>query len=130
MLGLEKRMEVELGMAKAQEKDSETTASKMGFAVVVALVLVMTVGYLVVDTKLNLDRGLAAINEKAADMDRRMAKLEGLPAQVKRTIMNGYLAEVAQKVSYIGIQLESPEQKELARKIEEMVGQLKTEVNK
>ncbi len=130
MLGLEKRMEVESGVTKAREKDTEVTTTKMGFAVVAALVIIITVGYVVLDTKLTMEKALVAINEKTADMDRRMAKLEGLPAQVKRTMVNGYLSEVAQKVSYIGTQLEAPEQKELARRIDDLVGQLKGEVNK
>lgn len=130
MLGLEKRIEVEQGVTLAKEKDTEAAASKMSFGVIIALVLVFTLGYLVIDTKLNLDKSLVVVNEKTADLDRRMVKVEGLPAQVKRTILNGYLAEVSQKVSYIGTQLETPGQKELVAKIDELVGQLKAEVAK
>ena len=130
MLGLEKRIQVESGVALAAEKDTETTASRMGFAVAIAVILILAVGYVVIDTKLSTERALAAINEKAADMDRRVTKLEELPGKVRKTIVTGYLSEVAQKVAYAGDVLESPEQKELAKKITDMVNQLKADVNK
>lgn len=130
MLGLEKRMQVELGVAKAMEKDSEATASRMGFAVAIAVILILAVGYVVIDTKLSTERALAAITEKAVEMDRRVTKLEELPGKVRKTIVTGYLSEVAQKVAYAGNVLEAPEQKELAKKIEDMVNQLKADVNK
>ena len=130
MLGMEKRMQVELGVVKAMEKDAEAASSRIGFAVAIAVILVLTVGYLAVDTKLKSERAIALLNEKTADMEGRVAKLEELPGKVRKTIVTGYLNEVVQKVSYAGSQLDAPEQKELAKKIEDMVNQLKADVNK
>lgn len=131
MLGVEKRIKALHGdeALGADEESSRFPRPKNWTVVAIVILACLVVGlYISLNLKIaRIENKLSTLNTldmQLKSLENRFADVAAVPEKTRQTLLQNYLAETSQKLSFLEPQLASEQQKALMKQISELMTQL------